>query len=142
MKTDEVQGPHHREPLDLGSEVCLNLGVRKPLPLSQQGIGGVRFGQDVDKLIRREINRQECQKEGTDITTAFLFCSSSHFSPSLSSLPTIGADMGGPGTPGLDSSCRSPGAPACPSLAWLRLAAQGCDHDLDWAGFLLHGHFC
>lgn len=40
---------NHRESLNLGSEVCLDLGIGKPLPLSQQEIGGVRFGQDVDE---------------------------------------------------------------------------------------------
>lgn len=31
------------------SEICLDLGVGKPLPLSQPEIGGVRFVQDIDE---------------------------------------------------------------------------------------------
>lgn len=42
-------GLNHRQSLNLCSDVCLNVGVRKPLPFSQQEIGGVRFSQDVDK---------------------------------------------------------------------------------------------
>lgn len=68
-------------------------------------------------------------------------CSSSHLNSSLSPLTSIGADMGDLRTPGLDSRCRSSGATAYSSLAWLRLVAWGCDRDLDWAGFLLRGHF-
>lgn len=47
MRIDE--GSQIWEFLYLGSEVRLDSGVGKPLPLSQREIGGVRFGLDVDE---------------------------------------------------------------------------------------------
>lgn len=80
---------------------------------------------DLAKMLMNELGGGETgQKEGTDLSS-LPFCSSRLCNSSLSSLPTIAADIGGLGTPGLDSNHRYPGAPVCSSLAWLKLAPLG-----------------
>lgn len=65
---DEVQeGLNHRQSLSLDSDVCLNLGVRKPLPFVNRRL----VGSDVTRMPIDEFggeNRQEGQKEGIDLT--------------------------------------------------------------------------